>query len=266
MSTDEQLILTNFDENQICTITFNRPKSLNALNVEVLENFKEALLSIKGTDTLGVILTGAGEKSFIAGADIKEMLSMGTEEASRFSLLGQEVTTIMEEMETPIIACVNGFAFGGGLEMALGADFIYCSENAIFGLPEVKLGLIPGFGGTQRLARVVGRNIAREAIYTGRNITAKEAVSIGLVNRSFENIEELLREAKKTLCKMQNNSIYAIGKAKLATLRGVDLDLKIGLETEKDIFSSLFNSHDAKEGTQAFADKRQANFQHMKGE
>ena len=172
----------------------------------------------------------------------------------------------MESLPFPVIACVNGFAFGGGLEMVLGADFIYCSKNAVFGLPEVKLGLIPGFGGTQRLARVIGRNVAREAIYTGRNILAEEAASIGLVNKVFESKEELINEAKSTLHKIQKNSIYAVGKAKEATLLGVDLDLKEGLKIESDTFSNLFDSHDAKEGTLAFSEKRKANFEHMKGD
>ena len=266
MSTNESKVLVEIDDSRICTITFNNPKSLNALNSEILKLLKESLLSLKSKDVLGVILTGSGEKSFVAGADIKEMLSMETEGASQFSLLGQEVTSLMESLPVPIIACVNGFAFGGGLEMALGADFIYCSNNALFGLPEVKLGLIPGFGGTQRLARVVGRNLAREIIYTGRNISSQEATLIGLVNKSFDSVEDLLSGAKKTLIKMQNNSMFAIGMAKQATLKGVDLDLEDGLKVESDTFSSLFESHDAKEGTRAFAEKRTANFQHMKGD
>jgi len=266
MNTNDELILSEIDEHKICTITFNNPKSLNALSVEVLGELKRALLRISEQDVLGVILTGAGEKAFVAGADIKEMLTMSNEDASRFSLLGQEVTLLMESLSCPVIACVNGFALGGGLEMALGADFIYCSKNAVFGLPEVKLGLIPGFGGTQRLARVVGRNIAREMIYTGKNLNSEEAKSIGLVNQVFETKEELINGATKVLLKMQKNSIFAIGRAKQATVGGVDLELSKGLKLESDVFAGLFDSYDAKEGTAAFADKRPAAFQHMKGE
>jgi enoyl-CoA hydratase len=261
---EEKLIVTEIDENKICTITFNNPKSLNALSGQVLTELKESLLNLKAQNILGVILTGAGEKAFVAGADIKEMLSMSNEDALSFSLLGQEVTTLMESLEVPVIACVNGFALGGGLEMALGADFIYCSQNAVFGLPEVKLGLIPGFGGTQRLARVVGRNIAREIIYTGKNLNSEEALAIGLVNKIFNSTQELLEGAKDLLVKIQRNSIFAIGKAKLATLNGIDLDLVQGLKVESDMFAGLFESFDAKEGTQAFAEKRAAKFQHMK--
>ena len=166
----------------------------------------------------------------------------------------------------PTIACVNGFAFGGGLELALGADFIYCSSNAVFGLPEVKLGLIPGFGGTQRLARLIGRNKAREIIYTGKNISADQAMSLGIVNQVFGTVPELLNEARKTLAQIQNNSLYAIGQAKRALLDGVDIQLKDGMQIEKDIFSSLFTSFDAKEGTMAFSEKRKAIFQHQRGD
>lgn len=266
MSTDNKFILCEIDEHKICTITFNNPKSLNALSVKVLQELKEALLGLNGQNVLGIILTGAGDKSFVAGADIKEMLSMSNDDASSFSLLGQEVTMLMEALPVPVIACVNGFALGGGLEMALGADFIYCSKNAIFGLPEVKLGLIPGFGGTQRLSRVVGRNIAREMIYTGKNLTSEEAFNIGLVNKVFETTQDLMDTAKDVLLKMQKNSLFAIGRAKAATLNGADVELSQGLRVESDMFAGLFNSFDAKEGTQAFAEKRPANFQHMKGE
>ena len=266
MTTSSDQVLLNIDENKIATIIFNKPKSLNALSVDVLTLLKEHLTTIKNADVLGVIMTGEGEKSFIAGADIKEMLDMSNDQALEFSNLGQEVTCLMESLSVPVIACVNGFALGGGLEMALGADFIYCSENAVFGLPEVKLGLIPGFGGTQRLSRVIGRNIARELIYTGRNVNAEEAKELGLVNIVFSTVDELLAGAKNTLLKMQKNSIYAIGSAKKATLDGVDISLKDGLKIERDNFAQLFNSYDAKEGTLAFAEKRAAKFEHMKGE
>lgn len=267
MSINEDLVVLEIDQNKIATITFNNPKSLNALSRDVLKNFKQKLnLVADDKNILGLVLIGEGEKAFIAGADIKEMLDMNIEDAQKFSLLGQEVTLIMENLEIPVIACVNGFALGGGLEMALGADFIYCSKNAVFGLPEVKLGLIPGFGGTQRLARVVGRNIAKELVYSGRNIMAEEALQMSLVNKIFENKTDLLNGAKDFLVKTQKNSIFAIGQAKKALVNGIDLIVSEGLKGESDIFASLFDSHDAKEGTKAFAEKRTANFRHLKGE
>ena len=267
MSIKNELVSIEITDSRIAVLKFNNPKSLNALSIEVLQAFEQRLIEIKENKrVLGVILTGEGEKAFVAGADIKQMLEMSTSEAQKFSFLGQNVTTMMEDLDVPVIACVNGFALGGGLEMALGADFIYCSGNAVFGLPEVKLGLIPGFGGTQRLAKVVGRNRAKELIYSGRNVLAEEAREIGLVNRVFDSIEEMLVEALAQLVKMQKNSIFAIGQAKAALNSGVDLTTKEGLERECSIFSNLFDSYDAKEGTKAFAEKRAANFEHLKGE
>ena len=255
------------DINKVRLIELNRPKSLNALNRQVLVNFKESLVQInQNKEILGLIITGSGEKAFVAGADIKEMLSLSTDEAKSFSELGQEVTSMMEALEIPVIACVNGFALGGGLEMALGADFIYCSSNAVFGLPEVKLGLIPGFGGTQRLARVIGRNIARELVYTGRNVSAEEAVKLRLVNKLFETTDEMIEEAQSVLYKIQRNSIFAIGQAKMSINNGVDLSIDEGLKKESSIFAKLFGSFDAKEGTEAFVEKRNAKFEHIKGD
>ena len=266
MNIDQDQVKLDIDDNKICTLTFNKPNSLNALSCDVLKLLKERLLTISKKDVLGLIIVGQGDKAFVAGADIKEMLDMNNDQALGFSKLGQEVTCMMESLSLPVIACVNGYALGGGLEMALGADFIYCSRNAIFGLPEVKLGLIPGFGGTQRLSRLVGRNIARELIYSGRNIDADEAIKIGLANRVYDTVDDLLFGAKKELLMMQKNSIYAIGKAKFALNNGIDLDLESGLKIEKDIFSDLFNSNDAQEGTRAFTEKRKPSFQHMKRE
>ena len=215
MITNSDLILFELDKDKIATLTFNKPSSLNALSVDVLKVLKSHLINLNEQNIRGVILTGSGDKAFVAGADIKEMLSMSNEQALEFSSLGQEVTCLMESMKVPVIACVNGFALGGGLEMALGADFIYCSKNAVFGLPEVKLGLIPGFGGTQRLSRVIGRNIARELIYTGRNVSAEEAQKLGLVNEVFNSVEELLVGAKKTLARIQKTQFTPLEKLNL---------------------------------------------------
>jgi enoyl-CoA hydratase len=193
-------------------VSISRPEALNALNSEVLSELNllfETFLNGEASVN-GLILTGEGEKSFIAGADIKSMIGMSNNDAKSLSELGQQTTLLMESLPFPVIACVNGFALGGGLEMALGADFIYASENAVFGLPEVKLGLIPGFGGTQRLSRVIGRNKAREIIFTGKNISATEACDLGFVNKVLGNKEELISAGVETLKLMSKNSIQAI--------------------------------------------------------
>ena len=252
-------------EDGLKIVSISRPEALNALNSEVLSELNalfEAFLSAE-VSVNGLILTGEGEKSFIAGADIKSMIGMSNHDAKSLSELGQQTTLLMESLPFPVIACVNGFALGGGLEMALGADFIYASENAVFGLPEVKLGLIPGFGGTQRLSRVIGRNKAREIIFTGKNISAIEAFDLGFVNKVLGNKEELLLAGVETLKLMSKNSIQAIAQAKKALLMGSDLDLNEGLKIEADIFGGVFDLEDAKEGTLAFTEKRKPTFKHF---
>ena len=246
-------------------ISITRPEALNALNSDVLNELNATFESFLGEEsgTNGVLITGDGEKSFIAGADIKSMIGMSNSEAKKLSQLGQQTTLLIESLPFPVIACVNGFALGGGLEMALGADFIYASENAVFGLPEVKLGLIPGFGGTQRLSRIVGRNKAREIIFTGKNISAAEAKEIGFVNEVFKNKEELIEAGLNTLKTISKNSIQAVSQAKKALLQGSDLDLSEGLKIEADIFGGVFELEDAKEGTVAFSEKRKPNFKHF---
>ncbi len=206
------------------------------------------------------MFTGAGDKAFIAGADIKAMQGMTVDQASEFCKLGQKVSFQIENLKCPIIAAVNGFALGGGLEMALACDFIYASSNAVFGLPEVGLGLIPGFGGTQRLAKVVGRNNAKELIFTGDKIDISRGKEIGLVVRCFENKESLIEEATNTIKRMQKNSPFAISRAKKAINNGVDFGNVDGLKMEREIFSALFNSFDMKEGTVAFLEKRKPKF------
>tara|TARA_B100000925_G_C22010950_1_gene476462 strand:+ start:10890 stop:11681 length:792 start_codon:yes stop_codon:yes gene_type:complete len=246
-------------------ISITRPEALNALNSEVLNELNSTFELLLGQEsgTNGVLITGDGEKSFIAGADIKSMIGMSNAEAKDLSQLGQQTTLLMESLPFPVIACVNGFALGGGLEMALGADFIYASENAIFGLPEVKLGLIPGFGGTQRLSRLVGKNKAREIIFSGKNISAADAKEIGFVNEVFKDKDELIEAGLKTLKTISKNSIQAVSQAKKALLEGSDLDLSEGLKIEADIFGGVFELEDAKEGTAAFSEKRKPNFKHF---
>jgi len=240
-------------------LTINRPTKLNALNVELLTELKELLTDLKNDEKfeiLGLIVTGDGDKAFIAGADIAEMSDMNASDAYTFGHLGQQVTMLFETLQVPVIACVNGFALGGGCEMAMSCDFIYATENAVFGQPEVKLGLIPGFGGTQRLAKLVGRNSAKEMIYSGRNVKAEEALRMGLVVRTFPTKEGMIAEAMKTLKAVAANSPYAVSIAKKVMNEGVDLTVTEGLQLEKRQFAALFTSEDMREGTKAFNEKR----------
>lgn len=250
-------------EDGIGILTLNRPDKLNALNSDVLaelQSFFGQLIQEKSFEVKGIIFTGAGEKAFIAGADIAEMQSMSKEEAYKFGWIGQKVTHLMEELHLPIIACVNGFALGGGCEMAMACDFIYATANAVFGQPEVKLGLIPGFGGTQRLSKYVGRASAKEITFSGRNIKVDEAQALGLVQKTFSSKDEMITSAKKYLTDVGKNSPLAVMLSKKAINKGVDLPNVDGLEIELDFFSEAFATEDMKEGTQAFVEKRKPNF------
>ena len=245
------------------TITINRPTKLNALNVELLSELKELLTELNKDESFsikGLIVTGEGDKAFIAGADIAEMSDMNPSDAYTFGQLGQQVTLMFETLKVPVIACVNGFALGGGCEIAMSCDFIYATNNAVFGQPEVKLGLIPGFGGTQRLAKLVGRNQAKEMIYTGRNVKADEALSMGLVLRNFATKEQMIEEATKTLKAVTANSSFAVSIAKKVMNEGIDLTITEGLQLEKRQFSAIFSSDDMREGTRAFTEKRTPQF------
>ena len=245
-------------------VTINREKKLNALNSMVLKELKDLLEHIinedKNFSIKGMILTGSGEKAFIAGADIAEMSDMTKDEANDFGKLGQDVTLLFEKLPIPVIACVNGFALGGGCEMAMSCDFIYATKNAVFGQPEVRLGLIPGFGGTQRLSRLVGRNLAKELIYTGRNVKADEAKEVGLALRLFETKDELIGAAEETLKGIQQMSPLAVSLSKRVMNEGNDLTVSQGLACELDQFAAVFGSEDMKEGTSAFMEKRAPNF------
>jgi enoyl-CoA hydratase len=249
--------------NHFAVITINRPTKLNALNIELLGELKELLLELKKDENFsvkGILLTGEGDKSFIAGADIAEMSDMTPSDAYTFGHLGQQVTLLFESLHVPVIACVNGFALGGGCEIAMSCDFIYATENALFGQPEVKLGLIPGFGGTQRLAKIVGRNHAKEIIYTGRNVKAPEATSLGLVLKTFATKAEMMDVARKTLEQITANSSFAVSIAKKVMNEGIDLTISEGLQLEKRQFSGIFTSEDMREGTRAFIEKRAPQF------
>ncbi|MBY0412590.1 MAG: enoyl-CoA hydratase/isomerase family protein [Bdellovibrionales bacterium] len=244
-------------------ITINRPTKLNALNAELLSELKELLTDLKGDDKFemrGLIVTGEGDKAFIAGADIAEMSDMTPSDAYTFGQLGQQVTLLFETLHVPVIACVNGFALGGGCEMAMSCDFIYATENAVFGQPEVKLGLIPGFGGTQRLAKLVGRNNAKEIIFSGRNVKADEALRMGLAVKLFPSKEAMMEEALKTLKSISANSPFAVSIAKKVMNEGIDLTISEGLQLEKRQFSGIFSSEDMREGTKAFMEKRAPSF------
>jgi enoyl-CoA hydratase len=247
-------------EEGIAILTFNRPKALNALSAELLIEFRDALHKLEENDEVkAIILTGAGDKSFVAGADIVAMKEMNSQDALDYSSLGHECLSYMESMSKPLIAAVNGFALGGGAEVTLACDFIFASENAQFGQPEINLGIIPGYGGTQRLPRTVGKGLARQLIYTGDIISAKMAREIGWVNKIFPP-EELIPETKKIAKKIASKSKLAIKAAKNAINAGYDIDLSSGCEIEKKAFSLLFDGEDAKEGLTAFLEKRPPKF------
>lgn len=241
-------------------ITINRPKQLNALNTQTLMELLGATAGLSSDDeVLVLVLTGAGNKAFVAGADIKEMLELTVEQGRAFAELGHKVCSSLEEIKQPVIAAVNGFALGGGTELALACDLIYASEGARFGQPEVNLGVMPGFGGTQRLPRRVGLARGRELIYTGEMIDAQEAHRIGLVNAVYgsgELMDRVMERAKLIASK----GPLAVAQAKRCIYQGFDLALPSALELERQIFAGLFASSDQMEGMRAFAEKRKPEF------
>lgn len=244
----------------IGVVTFNRPQALNALNSQVMKELIELLGVAKKDNGLRcMIFTGAGEKSFIAGADIKEMAGMTAAQASDFSKTGHQILKEIASCPFPFIAAVNGFALGGGAEMALACDFIIASENASFGLPEVGLGLIPGFGGTQRLAQFVGIARASEMIFTGKKYSAGEAKEFGLVNQIVPQAE-LLTTAMKLASEISKKGPVAVREARRILRSTGHMPLFDGLKFEQEGFSGLFNTQDQKEGTKAFVEKRAPQF------
>ena len=254
----ETLVFDQVDE--IGFLTINRPQKLNALNIQVLRELKECLSQIHHYPIKGLILTGEGDKAFIAGADIAEMKPMAPGEAKAFSELGQQVTILIESLPFPSIAAVNGFALGGGFEMAMSCDFIFASSNAVFGLPEVKLGLIPGFGGTVRLARILGERKAKEIIFSARNISSEEALKLGIALEVFTNRSELIDGAKKWFKLASQNSSLAISRAKHALIASSAAMIEHALELEKEEFGNIFQTPQMQEGTSAFLEKRKAQF------
>ena len=245
-------------ENEVAVLTINRPKALNALNSETLEELTEVLTEIEGRDDIKVvILTGAGEKSFVAGADISEMINFTAPEARAFGIRASVPFFKLQNMRQVTIAAVNGFALGGGCEISMACDIRIASDNAIFGQPECGLGIIPGFGGTQRLARLVGMGRAKEMIFTCDNIDAAEAYRIGLVNKVVAK-EELMETATKMAKKIISKGSYAVAIAKAAINNGYDMDIKNAVEMEANLFGVTCSTHDKKEGMTAFLEKRAA--------
>ena len=242
-------------DGQIGIITINRPKALNALNSTVLEELDQALNAVDLENIRCLILTGAGEKSFVAGADIGEMSTLTKAEGEAFGKKGNDVFRRLETFPIPVIAAVNGFALGGGCEISMSCDIRICSENAVFGQPEVGLGITPGFGGTQRLARLVGSGKAKEMIYGARNIKADEAYRIGLVNNVYP-AEELMPAAKKLASTIARNAPIAVRNCKRAINEGLQVDMDQAIVIEEKLFGDCFESYDQREGMTAFLEKR----------
>lgn len=260
----EEVDMTNIlleKKGYIAVATINRPKALNALNSEVLSDLDELVATVKADDEIrALVITGSGEKAFVAGADIGEMSTLTKEGGTAFGKHGNDVFRAIETLPIPTIAAVNGFALGGGCELSMACDIRICADTAVFGQPETGLGITPGFGGTQRLPRLVGVSKAMELILTAKTIKADEAKAIGLVNKVVAP-EALLDEAKAMMGGIISKAPMAVRYAKVAINKGVNMDLMNGLELEKDVAALAFASEDAKEGTAAFLAKRPAVFQ-----
>jgi enoyl-CoA hydratase len=257
---DYENLLVAYD-GPVATVTVNRPKALNALNTHTITEILELSTDLEANPNVrAVILTGAGEKAFVAGADISEMSEMRPREARHFAELGGALMTAIETSDKPWVAAVNGFALGGGCELALACDFIYAARGAKIGQPEVTLGVIPGFGGTQRLLRRVGVGKAREIVYTGDMVDADEGYRIGLVDLVVERAD-LVARARQTCEKIATKGPLAIAEAKRAILHGQSLPLPDACALEVAAFSSLFDTSDQKEGMKAFLQKRPAVFE-----
>ncbi len=248
------------EDQGIAVLTFNRPKVLNALNMDLMQEFSKALDHVQKNKNIRVlILTGAGEKAFVAGADISQFPHMTTKDAIQFATFGQGVFNKLESLDAVVIAAVNGFALGGGCELVAACDFIYASTAAKFGQPEVNLGIIPGYGGTQRFVRLVGKARGKELVYTGRIIDAQEAYRIGLVNKVClppDLMKEVLSTAKTIVAKAP----IAVAQAKHAIDDGYNKELADALELECDAFAKTFETSDQKEGALAFLEKRPPKF------
>ncbi len=248
-------------DGSIAVMTIDRPKALNALNKQVLTEINEVLDQVDANTIRCMIVTGSGEKSFVAGADIGEMSVLDREGGVAWGKFGNDIFRKLETLPVPTIAAINGFALGGGCEIAMSCDIRICSDNAVFGQPEVGLGITPGFGGTQRLARIVGIGRAKELIYTASNIKADEAYRIGLVNAVYPQAE-LMDAAKKLAGKIAKNAPIAVRLCKKAINEGTQVDMDQAIVIEEYAFGDCFATEDQKEGMSAFLEKRkEKNFQ-----
>lgn len=240
----------------VAVATIQRPKALNALNSQVLEDLNEMLDQVSADKEIrALVLTGSGEKAFVAGADIGEMSTLTKAGGEAFGKKGNDVFRKLETLAIPVIAAVNGFALGGGCELAMSCDIRICADTAVFGQPEAGLGITPGFGGTQRLARLVGPGMAKQMIYTARNIKADEALRIGLVNAVYP-AAELMAAAEKMAETIAQNAPIAVQACKKAINEGLDVDMDAAVVIEEKLFGSCFETADQREGMGAFLEKR----------
>jgi len=248
------------DDTGIQTITINRPDKLNALNLETMEELRTAFQEVYDDQSVkGIIVIGSGEKAFVAGADISEIADVSELNGRKFAENGQEIFKLIEDCHTPVIAAVNGFALGGGCELAMACHFRVATANAKFGQPEVNLGIIPGYGGTQRLTKLVGEGKAMELMMTGDTISAAEALSLGLVNYVLESRSELIAKCKELLLKIGKKAPHAIGQV-IDCVNAAQNPETNGYQKEANSFANCCGTDDFKEGTQAFLEKRPPNF------
>ncbi|MCC5933039.1 MAG: enoyl-CoA hydratase/isomerase family protein [Balneolales bacterium] len=248
-------------ENKICLLTINRPDKLNALNNAVLDELSEAADFVETTDEISaLIITGAGEKAFVAGADIAELSALNEDSGTDAAEKGQDIFNDIESLSKPVIAVVNGYALGGGTELALASHIRVATQNAVFGLPEVSLGLIPGYGGTQRLPKLIGRGRALELILTGRMVKSEEAGALGIANYVLETKADALAKAKELIGMMTKHAPIALSGAISAVVAAQDYEAEDGFTIEANIFGDLCATDDFKEGTGAFLEKRKPVF------
>ena len=254
-----ETLLLDVDEN-IATLTINRPKKLNALNKQVLDELDAVLDNLSQNEEVkGVIITGSGDKAFVAGADISELEKLNENSGKETSRRGQKIFSKIEYFNKPVIAVVHGYALGGGRELAMACHIRVVTQKAKFGLPEVSLGLIPGYGGTQRLTRLIGRGRALEMIMTAKHIDADLALAMGLANKLTADADEAMQEAKKLMSVILSNGPVALKQA-IKAVNAAFGDTEPGFEKEAELFGELFNTHDFKEGTTAFLNKRSPKF------